>query len=286
MKNLAGETKANLHILKELDKANIEIIENIKSNGEVPYTIIGNLGNWSFNRAWTYWIASTKGDGLSLEVATKLHNKKYSIQGEGVPKIFGKVIRVGGHAGAPSPNKWPMTNSYHVDTQEGLNALAEVINNTYKLNFKGNDQKRVEELRKKFSSQFLEWEVSGMQGDNIEWLKKLPVVAYDNKTENELIIAIKDESVVASIGEIWKDKDGIQRVAQYFFKDGKINSANWGHCSGPTEMLDRSILIDKKLSPHFRELKDLRPKAAESLELCLHELEILGPQYKPKFPGP
>jgi hypothetical protein len=58
MKNLAGETRADLYILKELDEAGIEIIEGERSKGEVPYNLTGNLACWNFSRGWYYWIAS------------------------------------------------------------------------------------------------------------------------------------------------------------------------------------------------------------------------------------
>ena len=67
MKNLAGETKADLYILEELDKAGIKVVEGERSRGEVPYTLTGKLGNWNFNRAWYYWVAGAQnGKGLPL----------------------------------------------------------------------------------------------------------------------------------------------------------------------------------------------------------------------------
>jgi hypothetical protein len=94
MKNLAGETKADLHILEELSKAGIEIVEGEKTRGEVPYTLTGKLADWNFSRAWCYWMAGAQdGKGLPLEVAVELHNRGYSNK-EGQPKTYGQVIRV------------------------------------------------------------------------------------------------------------------------------------------------------------------------------------------------
>src|SRR3989344_1884085 len=102
IKNLAGETKADLHILEELDKAGIEIVEGDRSRGEVQYTLTGKLGDWNFNRAWYYWRAHAE-KGLPLEVATELHSRKYSDEGERQPETYGQVIRVNGDCRCPAP---------------------------------------------------------------------------------------------------------------------------------------------------------------------------------------
>jgi len=52
MKNLAGETKADLHILKELSEAGIEVVEGMRTKSEVPYTLTGKLADWNFSRAY------------------------------------------------------------------------------------------------------------------------------------------------------------------------------------------------------------------------------------------
>ena len=107
MKNLAGETRADLEILKELDEAGIEIVESERSRGEVPHTLTGKLADWGFSRAWYYWIAKASEEkGLPLDVATELHERKYPISGERQPKTYGRVIRVAGHCGCPPPAEW------------------------------------------------------------------------------------------------------------------------------------------------------------------------------------
>ncbi len=45
MENLAGETKADLHILRELDEAGIEVVEGGRPRGEVPHTLTGKLAD-------------------------------------------------------------------------------------------------------------------------------------------------------------------------------------------------------------------------------------------------
>lgn len=103
----------------ELKEAGIRIIENPwrTEQSEVNCGFEGVIefdgGYWEFKRAWYYWVA--KGPGIAPEDAMELHEK------------FGQVIRVDGHCGCPPPSKSFATDSYHVDTQEGLNALAALI---------------------------------------------------------------------------------------------------------------------------------------------------------------
>jgi len=98
----------------ELLAAGIEVIccEPRRSRSrEVKTAISGELHQWGFDRAWYYWIAT--GPGIPVEDAEALH------------AAHGQVVRVGGHCGCPNPRD--CVGLYHVDTQEGLNALAAVI---------------------------------------------------------------------------------------------------------------------------------------------------------------
>jgi len=99
----------------ELRAAGIHIAALPERYGEPHSTIAGELFGWEFRRAWYYWIVI--GPGLPFDVATKLY------------EAYGKSVRVNGHCGCPSPAEEggvPVT-SYHVDNQEGLNALAATI---------------------------------------------------------------------------------------------------------------------------------------------------------------
>lgn len=333
MKNLAGETKADLYILEELDKAGIEIVEGTRSKSEVPQTLTGKLGNWKFTRAWYYWMANASDEtGLPLEVATELHNRKYPIEGEQEPRHYGQVIRVAGHCGCPPPSEWAkhydaqglrlvvdpkgkqeakwksmverhpymkqdfekyrfvpsldsvvaksIVNSYHIDTQEGLNAFAGAIRTLHNMASSGTDPEKIKQLHDKISALYVQWETEQQQ-DGVEWLKKLPTIAYDGRTVTELIVAIKDESEVVSIGKKWKDNQHERKgIAQHFFEDGRITGFNYGNISGPGQILNRGPEIDEKLRPHYEELMILRPKAAYSLDCCMQELEKPGPEYK------
>ena len=118
--NQAGpwSDEKDMNIMEELEIAGIEshVKDWNKDNGEVHTKIIGTLNLWKFERAWYYWVAN--GPGIPPNIAEKLH------------KEYGKDVRVDGHCGCPSPKEWFKgfaVGHYHVDTQEGLNALTKVI---------------------------------------------------------------------------------------------------------------------------------------------------------------
>ncbi len=117
--NYAGSASADMDaaIADELKQAGIEVHTLPgPAKGEVKTVIIGSLHKWYFGRAWRYWVCD--GPGIEVETAERLH------------KEFGRVVRVGGHCGCPSPREWfggLACGIYHVDSQEGLNALAATI---------------------------------------------------------------------------------------------------------------------------------------------------------------
>lgn len=94
-----------------------------ESSGEVKTSARGLLHGWEFTREWYYW--SAKGPGLNIDIATELHNE------------FGHVVRVAGHCGCPHPRDWYQGQAvpdYHIDTAEGLKALADAIKKAASLN--------------------------------------------------------------------------------------------------------------------------------------------------------
>ena len=121
MKNAAGDKGCDLYLRTELEEAGIEVVPLQGNPGEVPTSIMGTLNGWTFKRAWYYWVAS--GPPIPFEIADRLHD------------AHGKEVRVSGHCGCPSPREWyergPIPEIgvplYHVDSQQGLNALAVVI---------------------------------------------------------------------------------------------------------------------------------------------------------------
>jgi hypothetical protein len=167
MINLAGNLAADEMIQEELIIANIDLVRGEKSSGEVPYTITGRLGDWTFNRGWCYWTArAPKGKGFVIDIATALHEMNYPITGTHQPKKYGEVIRVAGNCTCPHPKQWAFpvekdlnewskisrrnwqeisyrnlaklcndgeitgqrfVNLYDIDTQIGLNQFARII---------------------------------------------------------------------------------------------------------------------------------------------------------------
>jgi hypothetical protein len=87
MKNLAGDTHCDLKIKEELSGCGIDLVESGRVNSEVPYTITGKLGPYTFTRAWYYWVVNGP---TPIEVARELYND-----------IVG-----GGHCGCPSPDEY------------------------------------------------------------------------------------------------------------------------------------------------------------------------------------
>lgn len=106
---------------QELETARIKVVDwpGIVL-GEVPSRVVGSLSGWLFERRWYYWTA--KGPGIPVEIAEKLH------------ETHGQEVRVDGHCGAPHPREYRKgfaIDLYHVDTQEGLNALADALRSIY-----------------------------------------------------------------------------------------------------------------------------------------------------------
>lgn len=152
MRNLAGDRDCDVKIRGELQHAGIEIVELGKpQNREVPASVDGKLGEFSFHRAWYYWIFH---GAVTLEVAKELYADPVGKEG----------VRVAGHCGCPPPEEWafPMDDvlipqlkrlgkmditfgdlaklcnegviegrrfvtTYHIDTEEGLRLFADTL---------------------------------------------------------------------------------------------------------------------------------------------------------------
>ena len=70
MKNLSGRKDCDRFIRKELNKASIPIVARDLSKREVPASIAGQLGPFSFERGWYYWVVRGP---MPLHVARKLY---------------------------------------------------------------------------------------------------------------------------------------------------------------------------------------------------------------------
>ena len=87
-----------------------------RSSGEVKTSVIGTLHGWTFKRAWYYW--ACEGPGIEANAADDLQER------------YGKVVRANGDCGCRGPRFWfkgLACGSYHVDSPEGLKALADTI---------------------------------------------------------------------------------------------------------------------------------------------------------------
>lgn len=117
--NMAGRTGIDSALEAELSAAGITINNMgmlLRDRGEVRTGVIGTLHGWLFERAWVYWRA--QGPGLPPAYADPLH------------KTHGREVRVEGHCGCPSPLERYQgfgVSNYHVDTPEGLKALADAL---------------------------------------------------------------------------------------------------------------------------------------------------------------
>ncbi len=128
--NYAGLDSVDADIAAELEAAGIKVErlpESCRSwHPEMRTIVVGVLGKWTFRRAWRYW--ACEGPGIEIAAAERLH------------ATHGAVVRVDGHAGAPSPGEHfegLACGHYHVDTQDGLNALAETIRSLMQANNAG-----------------------------------------------------------------------------------------------------------------------------------------------------
>ena len=119
MKNLAG-TGDDQQAKKELEEAGIEIFvqpEFFANNNECQLVVVSFLGPWSFNRCWYYW--SVTGPGINIEQAITFN------------KQWGKEVRAAGCSGGIEDLydyfKGFAVSSYHIDSQEGLNAFVKLL---------------------------------------------------------------------------------------------------------------------------------------------------------------
>src|ERR1035437_6298970 len=122
MKNLASDKDADKFIKEELTIAGINQVKVNDNNGEVPYTIIGKIGNWTFRRAWYYWVARVENpkDGLILDKAIELHERKHPVENK---KKLGDVIRAGGDCSCPSPKGYVAQPVYDENFEKVLTEL-------------------------------------------------------------------------------------------------------------------------------------------------------------------
>lgn len=124
MKNLAGNKDCDVEIRRELTRCRVPIIEGERSTGEVPASLTGKLRNFTFNRAWYYWVI--KGP-VPIEVARELYEDP----------VGATDVRSGGYAGGSPPEeqsqrRWgedlpDVVELYHIDSEIGLRLFVDTI---------------------------------------------------------------------------------------------------------------------------------------------------------------
>ena len=119
MINLAGVDTCDETIKQELFASGIptEVVEIDRRHHEVPFTIIGRLGPYKFERLWYYW--SVTGP-MPLAAAQEMYEHEFGC----------KDVRVVGHCGCPPPAEWlddGHVTSYHIDTQAGLTLFTQTV---------------------------------------------------------------------------------------------------------------------------------------------------------------
>lgn len=116
--NMAGHPNPDSALRAELCAAGIPLFESEllrDGQAEVNTSVQGSLFGWGFRRAWYYWAA--KGPGIPPNYAWELH------------KSHGREVRINGHCGCPDPGymKGFAVGTYHIDTQRGLQAMADML---------------------------------------------------------------------------------------------------------------------------------------------------------------
>lgn len=92
MQNLAGDKNCDRAIERELTIARINIkkVKPDPVHHEVPYTLEGELGKFTFHRAWYYWVVNGP---MPLKNALELYEDPAGRHD----------VRVTGHCGCPPP---------------------------------------------------------------------------------------------------------------------------------------------------------------------------------------
>jgi len=114
--NLAGSIASDAYVKLELDLAGIPA-EKSEKYGEPGTCFKGRLGEYTFERAWRYWMVSGP---VPLDKAKIMYADE-----EGKSSV-----RVAGHCGCPPPEEWAhdgFVDSYHIDTWQGLKLFVDTV---------------------------------------------------------------------------------------------------------------------------------------------------------------
>lgn len=93
MQNLAGIATCDEVIRRELERARVPVETCERVRGEVAYSVLGRLGDFTFRRAWYYYIV----DGpVPIEVAREIY----------ADPVGRDDVRAGGDCGCISPDDY------------------------------------------------------------------------------------------------------------------------------------------------------------------------------------
>jgi hypothetical protein len=114
MRNLAGDTYADASIKDELSAIGAEIVTLAadERRGEVPATVGGRIGPFTFRRLWYYW--TVRGTVPHAIAEGMFHDP-----------IGRRDVRVRGFAGNTEPDG--DVCSYHIDTAAGLRLFVDTV---------------------------------------------------------------------------------------------------------------------------------------------------------------
>lgn len=138
MRNLAGVRNAGRYIRSELEAADILVVKKSLLDREVSTRLAGELGDFTFERGWAYWIVEGP---MPLDLAFALD----TMHG------YTHAIRAAGFAGGPRHDEWErlglirwrtpdgsngkpglagaraFVESYHIDDEDALRAFADFL---------------------------------------------------------------------------------------------------------------------------------------------------------------
>jgi hypothetical protein len=120
MQNLAGHPNATALCAVELQAANIRIVALDEPYGEPRSLVAGQVGAFTFRRAWVYWIVNgtmSKAHAHAINTAERPPTERES-RYSGGEQTWGDVIRVDGFAGGRDVTG--PVDSWHIDTEDGL----------------------------------------------------------------------------------------------------------------------------------------------------------------------
>lgn len=224
MDNLAGKQDCDTTIRSELERCGITIVEGERSTNEVPASLTGILGCFTFWRAWYYWVVN---GNVPIDIALELYADP-----------VGKTdVRVDGHCGCPEPEylgKRGAVTCYHIDTEIGLRLFADTIRK-HGMD-KGQGMSPNNPRDRPMEPVARKWYSLGLDGEFEE--HDTPEKA-EHSAEKWLQLACDEDHWPEDVNSIeWGElichscvvKTGWTHIAEYELQDAVVPSVIPGHC--------------------------------------------------------